>query len=248
MVFFDKLDNISEEIDLGEFTNTAIHDSGILEYHRVQDEVALTQKVKNLEEMVNAASQYPKGKDGLLTFLEDMELDRSRLAGIDPSSQKGVTLITMHNTKGLEFDRVIIAGMEEGLFPSRPDESDDDLEEERRIFYVSITRAKKEIYFTACRQRRIWGKLNFQTPSRFLNDIPDEFIVGSGGSNLEVYKKNDFPPGTFIYHDDYGAGQVIKEWYNGNEVIVIVKFESGRTAQFIPKYAGLVKIAGDNDF
>lgn len=248
VVLFDKLNKISEEIDLGEFTNTAIHDSGILEYHRAQDEVALTQKVKNLEEMVNAASQYPKGKDGLLAFLEDMELDRSRLAGIDPASQKGVTLITMHNTKGLEFDRVIIAGMEEGLFPSRPDESDDDLEEERRIFYVSITRAKKEIYFTACRQRRIWGKLNFQTPSRFLNDIPDEFIVGAGGSNLEVYKKNDFPPGSFVYHDDYGAGQVIKEWYNGNEVIVIVKFESGRTAQFIPKYAGLVKIAGDNDF
>ncbi|MCD6396480.1 MAG: UvrD-helicase domain-containing protein [Spirochaetaceae bacterium] len=248
VILFEKLDNISEKINLGEFTNTAIHDSGILEYHRAQDEISLTQKVKNLEEMVNAAAQYPKGKDGLLAFLEDMELDRSRLAGIDPASQRGVTLITMHNTKGLEFDRVIIVGMEEGLFPSRPDESDDDLEEERRIFYVSITRAKKEIYFTACRQRRIWGKLNFQTPSRFLNDIPDDFVVGSGESILSGYKKNEFSVGTFVYHDDYGTGQVVKEWDNGNEVLIIVRFESGRTAQFIPKYAGLVKIAGDNDF
>jgi len=248
IVLFEKLDKISETIDLGEFTNTAIHDSGILEYHRAQDEIALTQKVKNLEEMVNAAAQYSKGKDGLLAFLEDMELDRSRLAGLDPSSQRGVTLITMHNTKGLEFDRVIIVGMEEGLFPSRPDESDDDLEEERRIFYVSITRAKKEVYFTACRQRRIWGKLNYQTPSRFLNDIPDEFMAEAPDLVSAGHSKKEFPLGTVVYHDDYGTGQVIKEWDNGKEDLIIVKFESGRTGQFIPKYAGLVKIAGDNDF
>jgi len=248
VILFEKLEEVSEMIDLGEFTNKAIHDSGILEYHRAQDEISLTQKVKNLEEMVNAASKYPKGKDGLLSFLEDMELDRSRLAGVDPASQNGVTLITMHNTKGLEFDRVIIVGMEEGLFPSRPDESDDDLEEERRIFYVSITRAKKELYFTCCRQRRIWGKLNFQTPSRFLNDLPEEFLAGSSKSILEKKMKSDYPPGTAVYHDDYGNGQVIKEWDNGKEVLIMVRFESGRTAQFIPKYAGLVKITLDNDF
>ncbi|RKX80727.1 MAG: DNA helicase UvrD, partial [Spirochaetes bacterium] len=136
----------------------------------------------------------------------------------------------------------------EGLFPSRPDESDDDLEEERRIFYVSITRAKKEIYFTACRQRRIWGKLNYQTPSRFLNDIPDEFMAEAPDLVLAGHNKKEFPLGTVVYHDDYGTGQVIKEWDNGKEDLIIVKFESGRTGQFIPKYAGLVKIAGDNDF
>ncbi len=246
--FIEKLEESSEKVDLGEFTNKAIHDSGILEYHRAQDEISLTQKVKNLEEMVNAASKYSKGKDGLLSFLEDMELDRSRLAGVDPASQNGVTLITMHNTKGLEFDRVIIVGMEEGLFPSRPDESDDDLEEERRIFYVSITRARKELYFTSCRQRRIWGKLNFQSPSRFLNDIPEEFIVNTEKSILKKNLKSDFPPGTIVYHDDYGNGQVIKEWDNGKEVLIIVRFETGKTAQFIPKYAGLVKIDPEYDF
>ena len=244
----DKLEEFSEKVDLGEFTKMAVHDSGILEYHRSQDEILSTQKVKNLEEMVNAASRYPPGKDGLLSFLEDMELDRSRLAGVDPASQRGVTLITMHSTKGLEFDRVIIVGMEEGLFPSRPDESDDDLEEERRIFYVSITRARKELYFTACRQRRLWGKVNFQTPSRFLNDIPEEFLLETRQSGLSLEQKSDFPPGTIVYHDDYGTGQVIKEWDNGKEVLIIVRFESGKTAQFIPKYAGLEKIAPDNDW
>lgn len=246
--FIEKLEESSESVDLGEFTNKAIHDSGILEYHRAQDEISLTQKVKNLEEMVNAASKYSRGKDGLMSFLEDMELDRSRLAGVDPASQNGVTLITMHNTKGLEFDRVIIVGMEEGLFPSRPDESDDDLEEERRIFYVSITRARKELYFTACRQRRIWGKVNFQTPSRFLNDIPEEYLVSPTKSVLKKKMTSDFSPGTAVYHDDYGTGVVVKEWDNGKEVLIIVRFESGKTAQFIPKYAGLEKIAPDNEF
>ncbi len=246
IALFDDLERLSEEVDLAEFSNQAIHNSGILEYHRAQDEIALTQKVKNLEEMVNAASKYPKGRDGLLAFLEDMELDRSRLAGEDPSSLKGVTLITMHNTKGLEFDRVIIVGMEEGLFPSRPDESDDDLEEERRIFYVSITRAKKEIYFTSCRQRRLWGKLNFQAPSRFLNDIPRECLSDPAGIDAEEDPGSGYSPGSYVYHDDYGSGQVIKEWNNGKEVLIIVRFESGRTAQFIPKYSGLEKISPDN--
>jgi ATP-dependent DNA helicase UvrD/PcrA len=244
----EKMEEFSENVDLGEFTNRAIHDSGILEYHRAQDEIALTQKVKNLEQIVSSASEYQPGKDGLLSFLEDMELDRSRLAGVDTASTRGVTLITMHNTKGLEFDRVIIVGMEEGLFPSRPDESEDDLEEERRIFYVSITRARKELYFTCCRQRRIWGKLNYQSPSRFLNDIPEEFLVSSPESASNRNLKSDYPPGTTVYHDDYGNGQVIKEWDNGNEVLIMVRFETGRTAQFIPKYAGLEKISADYDF
>lgn len=242
--FMDGLEEISEKVDLAEFTNRAIHNSGILDYHRDQDEMSLTQKVKNLEEIVNAASKYPQGKDGLLAFLEDMELDRSRIAGVDPASQKGVTLITMHNTKGLEFDRVIIVGMEEGLFPSRPDESDDDLEEERRIFYVSITRARKELYFTACRQRRLWGKVTLQTPSRFLNDIPEEFLAEIA-KPLQLKSISEFPQGTSVYHNDYGSGQVIKEWHNGKEVLIIVRFESGKTAQFIPKYSGLEKIASD---
>ncbi len=244
----EMLEELSENVDLGEFTNKAIHDSGILEYHRAQDEISLTQKVKNLEQIVSSASEYRPGKDGLLSFLEDMELDRSRLAGVDPASQRGVTLITMHNTKGLEFDRVIIVGMEEGLFPSRPDESDDDLEEERRIFYVSITRARKELYFTACRQRRIWGKFNFQSPSRFLNDIPEEHLDSSSKFETKEKKRSDFPPGTFVFHEDYGNGQVIKEWDNGKELLIIVRFESGRTAQFIPRYAGLIKIDPEFDF
>ena len=173
------LENL-EKTDLAELTQTALKDSGILEYHRQQDQIALTQKVNNLEELVNATSVYPPGRVGLSLFLESLELDPTRLGKQDPSDKPGVTLITMHNTKGLEFDRVIISGMEEGLFPGRANETDDDIEEERRIFYVSITRARHLLYFTACRKRSIWGRSSYQMPSRFLRELPMEYVKIEG--------------------------------------------------------------------
>jgi DNA helicase-2/ATP-dependent DNA helicase PcrA len=81
-----------------------------------------------------------------------------------------VTLITLHNTKGLEFERVIITGMEEGLFP-RSDKTDEELEEERRLFYVGITRAKDELYFTNCVVRRVWGYKQYLPVSPLLLEI-----------------------------------------------------------------------------
>ena len=233
-----------EKAPLGTFSKAVLEASGLLSYHKGQDETAGTQKVKNLEELVNAASGYDDGEKGLVQFLEDMELDRSRLAGNDPAAHPGVTLITMHNTKGLEFDRVIITGMEEGLFPSRPDESEDDLEEERRIFYVSITRAKKELYLTSCRQRKIWGRLNLQSPSRFLAELPEGCIASPAGTT----RTSSFPPGTWVYHAEYGTGQVWKEWHNGRNIVILVRFETGRTAQFLPEYSNLEKISADNEW
>ncbi len=232
------------ETDPGQFSKKVLTQSGLLAYYQKQDEAAATQRVKNLEELVNAASRYPAGETGLVQFLEDMELDRSRLAGNDPSSSEEVTLITMHNTKGLEFERVIITGMEEGLFPSRPDESEDDLEEERRIFYVSITRAKKELYFTLCRQRRIWGRVSMQSPSRFLSELPDDYIEREG----EGTSHSPYPPGSWVYHPEYGTGQVWKEWNNGQNTVVLVRFETGKTAQFLPEYSDLEKISADNEW
>lgn len=165
-----------ESTDLSIFTQEMLKEFGIVEYHRQQDLIASTQKVSNLEELVNAVSIYPRGRDGLARFMEALELDPTTIGRKDPSDQPGVTLITMHNTKGLEFDRVIITGMEEGLFPGRANESDDDIEEERRILYVSITRARDELYFTSCRRRSIWGQTRYQMPSRFLKELPMEYV------------------------------------------------------------------------
>lgn len=163
---------------LGDLLQKLIAESGLAEFHKGQDEIAGTQKLSNLEELVNAASMYPLGREGLAEFLETIELDRS-LQAADPSeSADAVTLITMHNTKGLEFPVVIVTGLEQGLFP-RDDEDGEDLEEQRRLFYVALTRARDRLYMTACRWRRVHGRLFETVPSRFLSEIRQDLLAGA---------------------------------------------------------------------
>ncbi|MCG8477699.1 MAG: ATP-dependent helicase, partial [Spirochaetales bacterium] len=234
--------------------------SGLNRHHQEQDEVSGTQKLQNLEELVNAASLYPPSFDGLAEFLEAIELDSSREADSDEEAR--VVLITMHNTKGLEFDRVIITGLEEGLFPR--DGDPEDIEEERRLFYVAITRARNELTLTSCRYRRLHGKLSDFLPARFLTEIPKELVhvdageyasgrPGDAVGALDGLRKgrsggeeHPWPRGTAIFHDDYGSGLVVKAWYSGSEPVVLVRFETGATAQFLPKYTPLERIAGDD--
>jgi len=175
-----------ETTDLAEWVQQVLKQSGIIEHHARQDEISATQKVSNLEQFINETARYQPGKEGLRDFLENLQLDPSRAGGKDPADQPGVTLITMHNTKGLEFERVIITGLEEGLFPGSMNESDEEIEEERRIFYVSITRAQKELYFTSCRRRSLWGRTSMQMPSRFLRELPREHIEIIGGSQQDL--------------------------------------------------------------
>jgi len=149
--------------------------SGLAEYHRERDDLAGTQRLNNLQELVNASSMYPANRKGLLEFLEHLELDRSREEDSQKNEPNGVTLITLHNTKGLEFPRVILTGVEKGIFP-REDKRGEDLEEERRLFYVAITRARDKLYLTSCRKRRRNQELGERSPSPFLQEIPSHLM------------------------------------------------------------------------
>ena len=227
-----------KEQTLSEFIKKCAHITGLVKYYRELDKTGDTQKYLNIEEVVNYAAAFPYSFEGLIAFIENTELDRSSSES-EKDSSRGVTLITMHNTKGLEFDRVIITGLEEGLFPSfRNMESAEDIEEERRIFYVSITRAKKELYMTCCRSRRIWGNTNYFTPSRFLSEIPENLVVFEGLNLLDEGLKE----GDVVYSKDYGKGQIVKKWISRNEPTAVVIFEDGRTAQFLLNYSNLKKI------
>lgn len=181
--FLRVYDEASKRLDSGEnadFAEYLIRETGLLEMHQKSDELNKTARTENLEALVSAIAQYPSGREGVGAFLEETQLDPTTLGREDPSEKPGVTLITMHNTKGLEFDRVFISGLEEGLFPGRASESDEDLEEERRIFYVSVTRARKELYLLSAKRRMIWGRTNYQLPSRFIDEIPQELITVQG--------------------------------------------------------------------
>lgn len=166
--------------ELVDCVNFMIRESGLLELYQKIDSQNSTGKVDNLEALVNALASYDSSRDGLLLFLEQLCLDPTTFGREDPRDKKGVTLITMHNTKGLEFDRVFVAGLEEELFPGRAKESDDDIEEERRIFYVAVTRARKQLYLLCAKARKIWGKTSFQHPSRFIDEIPTHLVAVDG--------------------------------------------------------------------
>jgi DNA helicase-2/ATP-dependent DNA helicase PcrA len=223
-----------EDRPLREFVENLIRRSGLEEYHTYQDEIAGTQKLQNLEEVVNAAALYGPGTAGLCEFLEGIELDSAGAAEpLGAAEGMGqVTLITMHNTKGLEFDRVVVTGLEEGLFPRGGEESETEIEEERRLFYVAITRARKEVFFTHCGIRRIHGKLLSLRPSRFLRELPEgvrpEDKASSGNGGWEI--------GSTVYHEEHGQGMVWKKSHDNDILMIQVRFDSGRVLQFLPKY------------
>ena len=223
---------------LAAFVLAVIEQTGLGIFHRNQDEVMGTQKTANLQELANTASLYPCSSAGLTSFLEHIELDRS-LAETDAGAD-AVQLITMHNTKGLEFRNVIITGLENGIFP-RNDESAEDMEEERRLMYVACTRAQDTLYMTSCAARRMYGKLSFMEPSRFLAEINSNLIdvIGqsiSGSSTLADEEAALWKCGQRLYHDDYGYGYIVQSRQSGSELVITVQFETGSQKRFFPAY------------
>ncbi|MCR5725190.1 MAG: ATP-dependent helicase [Treponema sp.] len=239
--------------------------SGLLEYHTSQDEVQGTQRAQNMQELANSAVLYPCTREGLLEFLDHIELDRTLDLADEEANPDSVTLITLHNTKGLEFNRVIMTGMERGIFP-RAEKSGSELEEERRLCYVGITRAKDELYLTSCAMRRMYGRTEYMEISPFLLELgagavkvighkPYGFRMdedadstalhgGDFGANGLSHPELSSDPlrakyarGVRIYHDDYGYGMVTAgRTSDDGEYVITVQFESGGSKRFIPRY------------
>ncbi|MDR2479434.1 MAG: ATP-dependent helicase [Treponema sp.] len=236
-----------------------IKDSGIAEYHQAQDEITGNQRLNNLQELINAASLYPPSREGLLEFLEHIELDRSlEDRNGEAAGQDTVTLITFHNTKGLEFRRVIMTGLEQGIFP-REEKKGEELEEERRLFYVGATRAMDELYLCACAIRRMYGRTMPSEPSLFLREIdkaclriignaPYGFADGSGGGRgshawnraggIESESDAGWRRGERLFHDDYGYGMVMDVRGSEEGPVVRVQFETGKELRFLGDYQG----------
>ena len=226
------------------FINNLVEETGLLEFHKAQDALDGTSKTENIEELANYAANFPCTTQGLLDFLDTINLDRVLSDGMQEEDDS-VTLITLHNTKGLEFERVIITGLENGIFP-REDKLGGDLEEERRLFYVGITRAKKELTVTSCRTRRLYGHFQEMTPSIFIKEAEDAFDIQGIRPKTEGEKHyfsnpnsilaEKFKKGTKIYHDDFGYGIVESMNGLGQDIVISIRFETGSSKKFIPKY------------
>ncbi len=169
--------------------------SGLKKYYESEkDENILKTRLENLSELANVFKEVPPGFEGLVLFLESLTLDNSMLGSKDPADQEGVTLMTMHTTKGLEFDRVFVVGLEEGIIPGEKSVEASDIEEERRLFYVAVTRARKELYLSWSRVRSKWGGMSEKTlPSRFLKEIPNSLLANP------VVQNSTFGTSVFSY-------------------------------------------------
>ena len=152
--------------------------SGIPQALKAENTAESQSRIENLQELGNVIEQKSKMAKGSLAlefFLEEMSL----LTDEDKTRDRGapsVTLMTLHSSKGLEFDTVFIAGMEEGLFPSFQSLEDKRLEEERRLAYVGITRAKSRLILSLAQSRKVWGRPQQNPPSRFLSEIPQNLV------------------------------------------------------------------------
>jgi len=212
---FKKWKNLQD--DIFELINSIISDVQFLE--NIEEE-----KKENIYEFLNIVKEFNDrtGSTRLEDFLSYISLI-SDVDTIDTSDK--ITLMTVHSAKGLEFNTVFIVGLEEGLFPHfKSLLSNEDIEEERRLLYVAMTRAKENLYFTYSIRRTRMGVPEFLDPSRFLNEIPEEFIdkittdlkEESKIINEEQSFKNEenlyvnYKVGEKIYHDEFGYGKIIE--------------------------------------
>jgi len=166
---------------LSQFVMDIIESSGYRENLLDEKSAESTARLENIDEFVNSVYDYESGQPdaAMQDFLQDISLfttEESPDAGQD-SGGNAVTLMTVHNAKGLEFPVVFITGLEEEIFPHRLSiDSDEGIEEERRLCYVGITRAKERVYLTNAELRRTFGTLNYREPSRFISEIPGHIM------------------------------------------------------------------------
>jgi DNA helicase-2/ATP-dependent DNA helicase PcrA len=240
----DELGSAAEHLSLHELAALCINATGLLAFHASErGERGLARK-ENLEELVSACRQF----SGELVFpLEDSGgaeqsllaefLDQAALEAGDRQSESGpcVQMMTLHSAKGLEFSLVFLTGMEEGLFPHRMSaEEPGRIEEERRLCYVGITRAMRQLYLTYAETRRLHGNDTYNRPSRFLQELPAELLteVRVGGSSMRPFRpRGSAAPGASAPQDAAGLrlGQRVRHSLFGEGVVLHSEGAGDRT-------------------
>jgi len=234
----------------------ACEESGYVAELETERTIEAAGRVENLKELVGVAAEFEaRNPEGTLAdFLEQVSLvsEQDEYEEDDP----GVTLMTLHNAKGLEFDVVFMAGMEDGVFPHYRSMTDSaELEEERRLAYVGITRARRRLYLTHAWSRSLFGGSNFNPPSRFLGEIPGEYVravapegrPGSGEAPTHapgpaMREPPALATGDTVLHDKWGEGVVLAMQGTGTAAIATIAFESAGEKRVLVGYAPLRKV------
>ena len=262
--FLDLLDDLRStmgEMEPADFVAHLIDRLGYSEYLERTSPQDLESRLENLDELISAVGEH-SSEEGIRDFLERTAL-LSEVENIQGAG--GVSLMTLHCAKGLEFPIVFLVGMEENLFPHvHSSESVDDLEEERRLCYVGMTRARERLILTRAFSRRVFGRTQFNAPSRFLEEIPRHLMrdISPRSSPLEAMQERlrrsyavegeadapaavatgSFGLGKRVHHPEYGIGTIIGVEGSGDSLKLTVSFSVYGSKKFLPKYAPLEPI------
>lgn len=273
--FASLIEGLSQESEtesgLEVFVKSVMEKTGMIAALKAEKTVENETRLENLEEFVSMVQESVKNDAALdlETLLEDISL----ISDIDnyDEDRDTVTLMTLHSAKGLEFPNVFLIGAEEGIFPStRSFGLDDEIEEERRLCYVGITRAKKNLFITRARSRTLFGKTSYNLPSRFTEEIPVELIsafaekpkTNYGFENDATFKPDtkqksalfdapkkddkktaslDYVAGDKVRHRKFGEGVVISAQSMGKDMLLKIKFDIGEK-NLLAAYAPIEKI------
>ena len=251
IILINELDSGTDDFLLEELVDRTIQTSGLLQYHKNEKGEKGQARVENLEELVSAAKQFVAEDDDRSP--QQQFLDRAALDAGDAQADEhedSIQLMTLHSAKGLEFPLVFLAGMEENLFPHRMSmEEPGRLAEERRLCYVGITRAMEKLIMTYAESRRLHGSETFNTPSRFVREIPAQLLQEvrlhgtitqpvSSLTQLQV-PDTELSLGQRVYHQVFGEGVVLNFEGRGASARVEVNFDSDGSKWLVLQYANL---------
>jgi DNA helicase II / ATP-dependent DNA helicase PcrA len=237
------------ELPVAELVERVLERSGYMDALEAERTIEAQGRIENLQELVGVAREYQETADepSLSHFLQEISLysDQDAIRG----EESLVTLMTLHNAKGLEFRAVYLIGMEEGIFPHSRSIEEQGVEEERRLCYVGMTRAKELLTLVHASSRSLWGARNYNLPSRFLDELPGaverERLQPASWSNYgaRTYAPREEVPslstGDSVRHGTLGEGVVIQIEAGG---VVTVRFADGSERRLMLDYAPLEKI------
>lgn len=263
--FVDLISGMESDInnmELYEQIEHVIHQSSLIAHYEKEKGEKGRNRIENLEELVNAGRTFEQDDweesevDKMTAFISHASLEAGE--GQANEGEDSVQLMTLHSAKGLEFKQVFMAGLEEGLFPhSRSSEESGQLEEERRLCYVGMTRAMEKLVITHAEKRRLYGEETYARPSRFLTEIPDEFtqLVRMQGSATPVTNYAASYPaqkekavqeampvqlGQRVCHEKFGEGIVLNYEGEGRHARVQINFDDLGSKWLVMEYANLI--------
>ena len=257
-VLIEECAELAQTLPLPDFYEELLIRTGYVKMLEEKDELENRTRLENVRELKSSIVNYVENTDTptLSGFLEEIAL----YTDIEQYDQDAdaVVMMTMHSAKGLEFPNVYVIGMEEGLFPGMRSIGDpEEMEEERRLCYVAITRAKKHLTLSCAKQRMLYGRTSVNRHSRFIEEIPPELITGKKAELPKTYQKPaqpqhqprawtdsfqtrktqaalpDFRKGDMIVHDTFGRGMILSVLKMGNDAMLEIAFDQVGTKRLM---------------